>query len=138
MPGPLLTPEGATPAPEPFSGPSPLPAPLPAPALPPAVDPPTTPGRYLTVGAREFSYTLSRPVLATGEVTFELRNGGEDPHNMVVSPAGTHGPLATFSDVAPGGGMATRRLLLERGSYYLWCAIEFHEAAGMSATLRVE
>jgi len=76
--------------------------------------------------------------VASGEVTFELRNGGEDPHNMVVSPQGSREALATFSDVAPEGGMAIQRVVLRRGSYYLWCTIEFHEDTGMHATLRVE
>lgn len=107
-------------------------APLVGPVLPPLL------GRYLSVGAREFSYTLSRPVVGAGEVTFELRNQGEDPHNLVVSPGGTHDVLAELTQVASEGGVATQRVGLARGSYYLWCSIEFHEDAGMHATLRVE
>ena len=57
---------------------------------------------------------------------------------MVVSPQGSREALATFSDVAPEGGMAIQRVVLRRGSYYLWCTIEFHEDTGMHATLRVE
>ncbi len=108
------------------------PAPLVGPSLPPVL------GRYLSVGAREFAYTLSRPVVGTGAVTFELRNQGEDPHNLVVSPGGTHDILAELKDVASEGGVASQRVDLPRGSYYLWCSIEFHEDAGMHATLRVE
>ena len=91
----------------------------------------------MSVAAREFSYTLSRPVVATGEVTFELRNAGEDPHNMVVSPEGSHDALTSFPDLDPAG-VATQELTLPAGRYYLWCSLEGHEAAGMHATLRVE
>jgi len=40
----------------------------------------------VSVAAREWTFTLSRPVVAAGSVTVELRNVGEDPHNLVVSP----------------------------------------------------
>jgi len=90
------------------------------------------------IDAREFSFTLSRPVVASGTVTFELRNRGEDPHNMVVSPEGTHDRLAAFEDLEAETGIARQRVDLPAGRYYLWCSLEFHEAAGMHASLRVE
>ena len=69
----------------------------------PGTDPPPTstpdapaPPRFVSVAAREFSLTLSRPLVGAGAVTVELRNSGEDPHNLVVSPDGTHSPLATL------------------------------------------
>jgi len=94
-------------------------------------------GGYLNVRAREFSYTLSRPVVAAGRVTFELRNGGEDPHNLVVSPEGSHEALVSFGELGPGL-LATQGVDLARGRYYLWCSLDGHEAIGMQATLRVE
>lgn len=72
-----------------------------------------------------------------GRVTIELRNNGEDPHSLVVSPEGTHDPLLTFPDHEPAG-VSVSKATLARGRYYLWCAIEDHEAAGMHARLRVE
>jgi hypothetical protein len=89
------------------------------------------------VAAREWSLTLSRPAVATGAVTVELRNLGEDPHNLVVSPDdGTHVPLATFSETDPGA-LERRALTLSAGRYLLWCSLEGHEALGMRTTLRV-
>jgi len=76
-------------------------------------------------------------VVAAGEVTFEVRNDGEDPHNLVLSPAGSREALAAFSDVA-AGGLAKQKVSLRGGAYRLWCSVEFHEDAGMYATLRVE
>lgn len=106
-------------------------------ALPPPV--PVVPGvgSYLSVRAREFSYTLSRPVVTAGRVTFELRNAGEDPHNLVVSPENSHEPLASFGQVGPGS-VAARGVDLAQGRYYLWCSLDGHEAIGMKASLRVE
>jgi len=122
-------------APTPF-----VPLSLPAPAAPaPALEAPApaTQNRYVSVQAREFYYTLSRPVVAAGRVTFELRNAGEDPHNLVVSPEGTHEVLASFAELAPGS-VDRRERELAPGRYLLWCSLDGHEAIGMKATLRVE
>lgn len=115
-----------------------------APGKRPAGSPPSggTPGaplgRYLSVATSEFALSLSRPALAAGSVTLELRNVGEDPHNLVVSPDdGSHSPLASFADT-PSGGISTRSLTLPAGRYYLFCSLEGHESAGMHAQLRVQ
>ena len=119
-------------------------APAPKPPLAPALARPSRPSlrrrplaRYVSAQAREFSFTLSRPLVGTGDVTIELQNDGEDPHNLVVSPEGTHDPLLTFLDQEPAT-VSAATLTLQPGRYYLWCSLEGHEAAGMHASLRVE
>ena len=92
---------------------------------------------FVSVAAKEFSLTLSRPLVGAGSVRIELRNTGEDPHNLVVSPDGTHTPLASFSELDPGG-YERRSVSLSPGRYQLWCSVETHEALGMSVTLRVQ
>jgi hypothetical protein len=92
---------------------------------------------FVSVGAKEFSLTLSRPLVGKGSVRVELRNNGEDPHNLVVSPEGTHTPLASFSTLDPGT-YERRSVALDPGRYQLWCSLEGHEAKGMSVTLRVQ
>ena len=117
-------------------GPSSDPAPAPTEPQPPAPDAPAPP-RFVSVTAREFSLTLSRPLVGTGAVTVELRNSGEDPHNLVVSPEGTHSPLAAFSTI-DSGTYERRSVTLTPGRYQLWCSLESHEGLGMSTTLRVQ
>jgi hypothetical protein len=92
---------------------------------------------FVSVAAKEFSLTLSRPLVGAGSVRVELRNTGEDPHNLVVSPEGTHTPLASFSELDPGA-YERRSVSLSPGRYQLWCSVETHEALGMSVTLRVQ
>lgn len=87
--------------------------------------------------AREFSLTLSRPLVGAGSVTVELRNYGEDPHDLVVSPEGSTAELQRFGELSPGGVQA-RPVSLARGRYRLWCSLQGHEQLGMRATLRVE
>jgi hypothetical protein len=102
----------------------------------PAPQEPALPS-FVSVAAREFSLTLSRPLVGAGNVRMELRNSGEDPHNLVVSPEGTHTPLATFSELDPGL-YERRTVALAPGRYQLWCSLEFHEGLGMNVTLRVQ
>lgn len=110
----------------------------PAPPQDPAPPPSGTPlPSFVSVAAREFSLTLSRPLVGKGDVRVELRNNGEDPHNLVVSPEGTHTPLASFSTL-DSGTYERRSLALDAGRYQLWCSLEGHEAKGMKVTLRVE
>jgi hypothetical protein len=92
---------------------------------------------FVSASAREFSLTLSRPLVGAGNVRIELRNNGEDPHNLVVSPEGTHTPLASFSTLDPAA-YERRTVPLAPGRYQLWCSLESHEALGMSVTLRVQ
>jgi hypothetical protein len=109
-------------------------SPLPAPGAPPLA--PLS--RYLSVSAREWSLTLSRPVVGAGNVTVELRNVGEDPHDLVLSPDdGSHTPLASFSETGPGQ-LTKLKLPLPAGRYLLWCSLPGHEALGMRTKLVAE
>jgi hypothetical protein len=119
-------------------GPGPSTDPAPAPGEPgtPTPDAPALP-RLVSVAAREYSLTLSRPLVGAGAVTVELRNSGEDPHNLVVSPEGTHTSLASFSEIGPGT-YERRSVTLAPGRYQLWCSLEAHENLGMSTTLNVQ
>jgi hypothetical protein len=110
-------------------------APAPGPQNPDPA-PPALPS-FVSAAAREFSLTLSRPLVGAGNVRIELRNTGEDPHNLVVSPEGSHTPLGSFSTLDPGL-YERRTVTLAPGRYQLWCSLEGHEALGMSVTLRVQ
>jgi len=107
-----------------------------SPAPTPPAPEPVLPS-FVSVGAKEFSLTLSRPLVGKGGVRVELRNNGQDPHNLVLSPEGTHTPLASFSTLDPGT-YERRGVTLSPGRYQLWCSLESHEALGMSVTLRVQ
>jgi hypothetical protein len=102
---------------------------------PPA--PPSLP-RSVSVSAREFSFTLSRPLVGAGSVSIELRNVGEDPHNLVLSPDdGSHTPLASWADTDPGARLR-KYVTLSAGRYQLWCSLLDHESQGMSVDLVVQ
>jgi len=92
----------------------------------------------VSVSAREFSFTLSRPLVGAGSVRVELRNLGEDPHNLVISPADdSHTPLVSWADTGPGIS-AHKWVTLSAGTYRLWCSLLDHEQRGMAVDLVVE
>jgi plastocyanin len=86
----------------------------------------------------DWYFVLSQDRVAAGSVRIELRNAGEDPHNLVVSPDdGSHSPLATWTDIEPGSYLR-KFVTLDAGRYQLWCSLLDHEARGMTADLVVE
>jgi hypothetical protein len=110
------------------------------PGTPPGQHTPPAPApiRFVSVRALEFSLTLSRPLVNVGAVTIELRNNGEDPHNLIVSPDdGSHTPLATWADADPAT-VARKTVTLAAGRYQLWCSLLDHESRGMTVDLVVE
>jgi hypothetical protein len=85
--------------------------------------------------ASEYRFTVSRRSVPAGPLRLQLRNIGEDDHDLrIVGPRG--GVRAETGKVRPGrvGEIRTR---LSRGRYTLICTVGDHEAHGMRATLLV-
>jgi hypothetical protein len=108
-----------------------------APADPALPSPPAPRLDYVAVTAIEYRLSLSRPLVNSGSVTLELRNKGEDPHDLVVTPDGQTTPVLSFPETDPGVYRASAANL-SAGRYRLVCSLPGHEALGMSAVLRVE
>jgi plastocyanin len=106
------------------------PAPAPAPAPPPA------PTSRLGVTAREFSLTLSRTTLSSGDAIIQLQNFGQDPHNLRVERVDGSGTPADFPLTQPST-QQSETVTLGPGTYKLYCTLPGHDAAGMHATLTV-
>lgn len=115
---------------------APIPAtPTPVTPTPPPPDPEPEANR-LSVKAREFYYVLSRPSVKPGEVTIELNNQGEDPHNLNLLLEGSSGePLQIPETDSEERNVET--FDLPAGKYKLWCSLPEHEEQGMTATLQV-
>jgi plastocyanin len=88
------------------------------------------------IGEREFAIAVYRPRVRRGKVKLNVRNLGEDVHDLVVTRKGRRiGALATV--VKPGATATLRLTLRKTGTYRLVCTVADHEARGMRATLRV-
>jgi len=95
--------------------------------------------KFVSVTARDvpaLSLTLSRPIVGAGQITVQLQNRGEDPHNLKLSTAAGQPPLTGIPDQDPGP-VAEMGPTLGAGSYYLYCSLGDHESRGMRATLEV-
>ncbi len=89
----------------------------------------------MLVFAREHHLNPSRRVVPAGRVIVQLRNIGEDDHDLAVRSAAGR-VVAAMPDVRPGR-TGQLRVTLRPGRYLLVCRIAGHEAAGMTAPLRV-
>ena len=110
-------------------------APAPGGPIPPA--PPTVLPDYVSVTATEYRLALSRPLVGRGRVTVELRNKGEDPHDLVVTREGGDIPVLQFPETDPEVYTASA-VDLATGRYRLFCSLPGHADLGMTASLRVE
>ena len=111
----------------------------PAGDAPQGSDPQPTPVTALGVTHREFSTVLSRLSVPAGEVVVQVRNAGEDPHDLQVIALDGQGGGDAFAAVEPGA-TATKRVPMAAGTYYLFCSLVDsvdHRQAGMQATLTV-
>jgi hypothetical protein len=112
----------------------------PVPAAPPQGEPEPPPRRVSVKAGDEtpeaFSFSLSRPFVVAGEVTVELNNQGEDPHNLNLRPEGGADPPLEVGEAGPGESRVGH-FDLTPGSYRLWCSLPQHEEWGMSVDLEV-
>lgn len=98
--------------------------------------PAATAPQAVGIGEREFAIAVYRPKVHRGKVKLNVRNLGEDVHDLVVTRKGKRvGALATI--IKPGATATLRLTLKKTGTYRLICTVADHEARGMRATLRV-
>lgn len=94
----------------------------------------------LMVSASEFRLTLSRGQLPEGAAIVQLRNAGEDPHDLKIRRLDRRGrpsgPARSFAPIRPGE-LAERILTFTPGRYRLVCTLPAHARQGMRATLKV-
>jgi plastocyanin len=96
--------------------------------------PPPPPARVQVV-AQEFRYGLSRQTIKAGWAVVELRNGGEDTHDLRMRRIG--GTRIYAWPNVRAGDVVDRTFKLLPGRYALWCSVANHRALGMRATLVV-
>jgi hypothetical protein len=96
---------------------------------------PPPPARVQVV-AQEFRYALSRRTIKAGWAVIELRNLGEDAHDLRMQRVG--GRRVYLWPVAQPGATVDREYKLLPGTYRLTCAVANHAELGMVATLHVK
>ena len=122
--------------------PSEAPAPVvPAPlTTPPPSEPEPEPepeANRVSARASEYYWVLSRPKVKAGELTVELNNQGEDPHNLNLRLESDEGEPLQIPET-DSGERSVATFDLPPGKYRLWCSLPEHEEKGMHTTLTVE
>jgi uncharacterized cupredoxin-like copper-binding protein len=120
-----------------------------APAVAAAPAAPATPGK-IGVSLKQFSVNPSATQAPAGRVTFNVKNAGSIPHEMVVlrtdKPAGSllngaradeTGNVGETGDLAPGASK-TVSVKLKAGHYALVCNLPGHYSAGQHIDFTVK
>ena len=97
--------------------------------------PPPAPARVQVV-AQEFRYSLSRASIKSGPAIIELRNMGQDTHDLALVRADGTRVVVRWPEAQPGA-VVDRRVTLRPGLYRFVCTVANHRALGMQALLRV-
>jgi plastocyanin len=93
------------------------------------------PPARVQVVAQEFRYALSRQTIKAGWAVIELRNAGEDAHDLRLRRVG--GTRVYVWPVSQPGTVVDRTVKLLPGRYRLYCGVANHRTLGMQATLVV-
>ena len=92
-------------------------------------------GTAVGVAQREFHVSAYRRTVPPGLVRLNVRNYGEDVHNLVVR--GPRGYFVTGPDVSSGDSMTMAVRLRREGTYQLLCTRADHLSRGMKTKLVV-
>jgi plastocyanin len=93
-------------------------------------------GTPVGVSEREFRINTYRPTVAPGTIRFNVRNFGEDVHDLVVvSPKGHR--LGTTGEIEAGEQGVLRVKLKTPGVYRLLCTQADHSSRGMRSRITV-
>ena len=95
---------------------------------------PPPPARVQVV-AQEFGFALSRQTIKAGWAIIELRNSGQDAHDLRLRRIG--GTRVYVVPLTQSGQTVDREFKLLPGKYRLYCGVANHRALGMQADLVV-
>ncbi len=93
-------------------------------------------GTAVGVAEREWRISLYRTKVPTGLVKLNVRNYGEDGHDLAVRNAEGR-VLGSVPELRPGQRDSLRVRLRRTGRFTVFCTLEGHEAKGMRAWLVV-
>jgi uncharacterized cupredoxin-like copper-binding protein len=93
-------------------------------------------GETVKMSAIDFEFDPSDPTVNPGEVTFEVTNDGEAPHNLEVE--GPSGESELPEDLQPGDSGDLPVDLSEPGTYRFYCPVGNHEQLGMVGEVTVQ
>ena len=103
-------------------------------AATPPLAPPAAPARVLGF-ADEFRFSLSRAGFPAGPLVLQLKNNGEDDHDLRI--VGPHGAIRTGTGIVSPDDLGEIRTTLAQGRYTYLCTVADHAARGMTGSFIV-
>jgi uncharacterized cupredoxin-like copper-binding protein len=92
-------------------------------------------GGTVDLSATDFKFTPADPTVKSGEVTFNLKNDGQETHSLEIEDVnGSDQELE--GDVSPGGD-GTLKVNLPAGKYEFYCPVDDHKEMGMEGEITV-
>jgi uncharacterized cupredoxin-like copper-binding protein len=92
-------------------------------------------GGTVDLSATDFKFTPADPTVKSGEVTFNLKNDGQDTHSLEIEDVnGSDQELE--GDVSPGSD-GTLKVNLPPGKYEFYCPVDDHKEMGMEGEITV-
>ena len=85
------------------------------------------------VSETEFKIQLPKSSLAAGSYTFDVKNDGKIPHDLVVKGGG----VDEKTPLLDAGKSGSLKVDLKPGTYDLYCSVPGHKEAGMDVKLTV-
>jgi hypothetical protein len=93
------------------------------------------PPAHLLAFASEYHIDASRSRAPAGVLVAQLKNIGQDDHDLAVR--NRRGQIIATTGVVHHGGLGRLRVFLKPGRYLLVCTLANHEALGMRSVLVV-
>jgi len=90
----------------------------------------------MLVHASEYRLNPSRRVVPAGVLVIQVKNIGQDDHDLAVRAANGH--ILKVTPTLHSGDLGTLRLKLKAGRYWLVCTIPGHEGHGMVRSFTVK
>jgi uncharacterized cupredoxin-like copper-binding protein len=88
------------------------------------------------LAAADYKFTPSDPTVKSGEVTFTLKNDGQQPHSLEIEDVNGQ-DKELEGDVSPGQD-GTLKVNLPPGKYEFYCPVPGHKELGMEGDITVQ
>ena len=93
-------------------------------------------GQTVELTAVDYKFDPSDPSVKSGEVTFDLKNDGQQPHSLEIEDVNGQ-DQEIEGDVSPGQS-GTLKVNLPPGKYEFYCPVPGHKELGMEGDITVK
>ena len=93
-------------------------------------------GQTVDMTAADFKFNPSDPTVKSGNVTFNLKNDGQQPHSLEIEDVNGQ-DQELEGDVSPGQS-GTLTVNLPPGKYEFYCPVDSHKEMGMEGEITVK